>query len=251
MRVVLEKDEQKKLILSAKAKLGSERKLARFLNTSKHSIYDYERGNRTLPYAIFERVVALTGFSPGYATLSDNWGQRKGGLARPVEELAKHLAKVRNKAFENSRKWHARMKRESPREYYATQHERFRKIGGYKFRTKRGHPVRNRLELELADCLFLNGIDYEYEPYMRFGKRTFFPDFKVGNIIIECTAWNGESKARELRGKIAVFKTGGYEATVLVPPNLQDVYKEVREYLVSSPQEVAELCLGSSAIPSK
>ena len=92
------------------------------------------------------------------------------------------------------------MKMENPKKYYMMQYEKFKRIGGYKYRTNNGEKVRNELEKEVANLLKKNKIEYEYEPLIKSDNKYFFPDFLINNkIILECTAWRGEAKAYKLK----------------------------------------------------
>jgi len=251
VRLRLSFNEQNRLLFLARHKLGSDRKLAKFLGTSKASVYDYERVNRTLPESVFDKLADLTGYRPQFQALPENWGRVKGGKSRSKSELAAHLATVHGKALLATRNWHASMKREHLVQYYESQHAKFKAVAGYKFHAKRGHKVRNEFEKRFADCLYENGVDYEYEPRIDCDGRTFFPDFKIGNLLVECTAWRGCDKARKLAVKLAAFEESGYDAVVVVPHELRAFYKSIEPYLVSDFNQVVKLCPGSSAIPPR
>lgn len=56
-----------------------------------------------------------------------------------------------------------------------------------------GHEVDSSWEMDVAFLLQHNNIDYEIEPeYKRSEGRSYFPDFKVGNIVIEVKGWASE-----------------------------------------------------------
>ena len=61
---------------------------------------------------------------------------------------------------------HKEMKKKDPEKYYKGQYEKFKKVGLYKYKTKRGELVRNKLEKDTADILFSLKLNYEYEPYV-------------------------------------------------------------------------------------
>jgi len=67
----------------------------------------------------------------------------------------------------------------------------------------RGEPMFNQLEKDVARILLSANVDYQYEPVLTVGHQTIIPDFKTGNLIIECTKWtNAKVKAMSLKGKI-------------------------------------------------
>jgi len=112
------------------------------------------------------------------------------------------------------------------------QYSKFKKIGGYKYITKRGEKVRNYFEKEVADMLHKLWIGYEYEPLVNIGKRYFSPDFLIDNkVIIECTAWKGENKAYKLKEKIDILKKN-YKVIVIIPKNLYSYYKILNDHLI-------------------
>ena len=67
----------------------------------------------------------------------------------------------------------------------------------------RGERMFNQLEKDVAQILLSANVDYQYEPILKVGHQTIIPDFKTGNLIIECTKWtNTKVKAMSLKGKI-------------------------------------------------
>jgi len=172
-------------------------------------------------------------------TLPDNWKQilggknctekkrRNGTLDNQLKEARKNIPYGKT-----TKAWHERMKREHPDEYHMIQYERFKKIGGYKFTTKKGEKVRNLLEKQTADILFDNNINYEYEKMVKVKNKYFFPDFIIDNkIIIECTAWRGFDKATKLKNKINILKNK-YLIYVLIPKALNNYYKILNNHLI-------------------
>jgi len=122
------------------------------------------------------------------------------------------------------------MKENSPEEYYLLQYSKFKKIGGYKYKTKRGEKVRNNFEKQVADIL--DKLKYEYEPLIKIGKRYFFPDFLINKkIIIECTEWKGEIKAHKLKKKLKYLKKE-YKVFVVIPKDLYRYYKILNKDLI-------------------
>lgn len=180
--------------------------------------------------------------------LPDNWKQVIGGKncaekKKKEGTLYNQLKEARKKIpFGKSAKaWHTRMKRDNPDEYHMIQYERFKKIGGYKFITKKGEKVRNLLEKQTADILFDNKIEYKYEQMINFNKIYFFPDFLIKpNIIVECTAWRGFDKATKLKSKIDCLKSK-YRVFVLIPKALNNYYKILNNHLVLGLDEFVPL----------
>ena len=145
--------------------------------------------------------------------LPDNWKQIIGGKKCVETKKANGTYEKQLKECQQGggheflKSWHANMKKNSPEEYHIIQYERFKKISNYKFKTRNGEIVRNKLEKEVADILKTMNISYKYEPLIRINNNYFFPDFLIKDkIIIECTEWRGFDKAVKLKNKIEFLK---------------------------------------------
>jgi hypothetical protein len=230
---------QEKIIKDAATKAGSERKLAKILKTVRASIYFYKHKNRPISEVVLHRLKEFLELNEIQTEqiilkkLDQNWKQKIGGqncysLKIKSGKFQRNLIKMKKA----SKLMHKRMKKELGKDYFLEQYRRFKMIGGYKLKTKRGELVRNDLEKRIADKLFVHQIDYQYEPCVNAGKSHYFPDFKVGNLVIECTKWRGFDKAPKLRKKIKDFKSAKYEVFVIVPSDLKKFYKSIEPYLI-------------------
>lgn len=231
--------DQKNIINMAIKKAGSERKLAKTLNVVKSAIYYYKHKGRPISRYVLNKLMKFLGLEEVdieqiiQKRLDKNWKQRIGGKAS-------YLKKVRSKTFRKnlikmkkaSSRLHKKLRKELGEKYFLEQYERFKKIGSYKFKTKRGELVRNTLEKKIADTLFQFGINYQYEPCINVNKKYYFPDFKVGNLIVECSMWKGFDKAMKLKKKIKDLQQRGYKVFVITPNNLRKFYKSIEEYLI-------------------
>ena len=133
------------------------------------------------------------------------------------------------------------MKKNNPEEYYILQYNRFKKIGGYKYKTKRGELVRNNFEKSAADILYNLNINYQYEPLVKSNNKYFFPDFLINNkIIVECTMWKGEVKAYKLKDKIK-YLSDNYKVFILIPKDLYSYYRILDNHLVLGLDEFASV----------
>lgn len=76
------------------------------------------------------------------------------------------------------------------------------------YRTLRGEPVRSKSERDIANFLFQNGVDYEYEKETNFGEGVFHPDFYLPefDIYIEHLSFLDDQYVRKTRWKIDQFK---------------------------------------------
>jgi len=243
---MLEKKKQEKLINRAIKKAGTYRSLSKILNIPKATIYNYK--SETIPKERFDLIVNfLKVKNPDkliIKKLSDNWKQILGGknsVKSKIEKgtFEKQIKEARSKNSKRLREWHKSMKRNNPKEYYLIQYSRFKKIGGYKFKTKKGELVRNIFEKQVADQLHKKRIKYKYEPLVNIGKKYFFPDFLINNkTIIECTMWKGESKAYKLKEKIKHLKKK-YQVFVIVPKHLNKYYKILNSHLINELDDVS------------
>jgi|SRR3989344_1355762 len=166
-----------------------------------------------------------------------NWKQVKGGkvgvkIRKEKGIFAKQLKLCHRGSSIHKKLWHKRMKKENPEEYYKSQFDKFKKVGLYKYKTKKGEMVRNSLERDVADILKKFKLNYKYESLVKIGNKGFFPDFVIDNrIIVECTMWRHCDKAIKLKKKIRYLKKE-YEIYVVVPKNLNRYYKILNRYLV-------------------
>ncbi|MGQ9642067.1 MAG: hypothetical protein ACUVUF_08135 [Candidatus Bathycorpusculaceae bacterium] len=94
------------------------------------------------------------------------------------------------------------MEAERPDDYRRIQQEKIKQSLKYKCEYN-GQKYRNLLELNVAKILTENCIKFEYEPLLGCCGKFYFPDFKLENIIKECTFWHDfKQRARELHQKI-------------------------------------------------
>jgi len=231
---------QKEVIEKAIAKAGSYRKLSKLTKIPRSSILEYSKGRSILE----NRFIILLNFLKIkdkekiiLEKLPDNWKQIRGGkklieIKKQKGTFDKEMRKWQKFQAIKLRKWHKFMKQNKPEEYYQIQYSRFKKIAGYKYKTKNGEKVRNSFEKDTADKLYELGIKYDYEPLISIQNHYFFPDFIINkNIIIECTMWKGVENAYKLKNKIDILKKR-YKIYVLIPKNLYSYYKILNSHLI-------------------
>jgi len=249
MFVSMHKGELKKLMVAAIQKAGSERKLAKATGIPSITIYYYKNEMYNISEERFSAIICLLGMPEETANakvkckLPANWGRVKGGKNCLAAKKMKgtwqsNFRKMMRGSSKNLKAWHKKMKKEHPIDYHLDQYRRFKKIGGYKYTTRRGEKVRNILEKKVADLLYEDGFAYEYEPLVKGLKNYYFPDFKIGPLIIECTMWRGEEKAYKLLHKIRDLEKAGFEVIVVVPPELRRFYKALDTYLTTDFSEL-------------
>lgn len=232
---------QETILRKAIKKSGSYRALAKNLSMPLSTISRYVKG-AVMPKENFNSIMRFLDIKNKEdlinETFADNFRQIIAGKKCVLnkkkkgtfEKDMKHIRKFSSKKL---KKWHKFMKKNKPKEYYSLQYSRFKKIGGYKYKTKKGERVRNAFEKRTADILTNLGIDYEYEPLVKVGNKYFFPDFLIKKrIIIECTAWRGETKAYQLKEKLNHLQRE-YQVFVVIPKALYRYYKILNKNLIT------------------
>jgi len=252
--VKFKKGKQKEFILKALKIASSERKLEKLTGIPKSSIYEYKNEHWNMPLVRVKKLTKLISkeFSDILGDveklLPSNWGRKKGGKKRINLSKSKgEFEKVKQNLRIALKNWHTRMRLNQTEKYYKMQYEKFKIMRLYKFKTLRGEIVRNQLEMRVANILFRNGIDYEYEPFILIEGHRYFPDFKIKDVIIECTAWDKEDKALELNEKINNYKKAGFRIFCVIPPKLKRLYKVINNFIIRA-EDLPEIisCPGSS-----
>lgn len=239
MFVKLKEGKQGELIKESIKRAGSYRKLAKLINIPRSSLAGYIKKSliHEDKLALILKFLEIKDKNNLIIDrFPDNWKQIKGG--KKCVELKKkkgtfeiEMKKWQKLQAKKLKRWHKLMKKEKPEEYYRLQYSRFKKIGGYKFITKRGENVRNTLERDVANILHSLNINYEYEPLINIKNKYFFPDFVIDNkIVIECTMWKGAQKAHKLRDKINILNKK-YKVFVVIPKSLYRYYETLDNHL--------------------
>ncbi len=141
------------------------------------------------------------------------------------------------------------MKKEHAEEYSKIQYERIKQSLKYKHEFN-GQKYRNVLELEVAKILAKQSRTFEYEHQLKCGNRFYFPDFILGEIVIECTFWyDVEQKAKELSQKITDYHKLNLKTIVVTTDNYLEKYSELLANLnvtVITPNQLTEVLDGKS-----
>ena len=141
--------------------------------------------------------------------------QRKHGFLDPQYEKQNLSWKSAGGKI-GTRRWHAMMKNDKPKEYHQIQYDRIKQSLKYKHEYQ-GRKYRNLLELEVAKVLTEKGVEFEYERLLKCEDRFYFPDFVFSEIIAECTFWHDvEQKARELQRKIGDYQKLDFKTVLIV-----------------------------------
>lgn len=250
MKYVFKQGEQRNLILEAVKKAGSERKLSRVTGISTGALYRYKFEKAYIPHVRLNKILRLLGKNFGdiresvKEKLSDSWGQKKGGLLlikkkKSEGTFEETIEKLKQLSSERMKQWHAKIRAEDPLKYHTTQYDRFKKIGGYSVFCG-NIKVRNQLEAQIANFLNLQNVKFEYEPCLLLNGKAYFPDFKIGNLIIEATFWSRPKKDKidYLKTKVKAYKSSGYNILFFVPDSHRNFYKQIGSTLVSNLQDL-------------
>lgn len=261
MRIKFKGGKQKWLIDQAVLKAGSERKLKKILGIPNQTINFYRREFINLPENRLNLMLNFLNLDKEKikdfieVELDDNWGREKGGYnlikkykkSKYYEDYLIYLRKRGRKIFINL---HKKWKKKDSEAYYKMQYERFKKVGKYKYKTNRGEIVRNKLEKDTADFLDSLELKYNYEPYVKVNNSVYFPDFMIGNLIIECTAWRGYLKIKNIKRKIKDFEKEGFNIIFVIPLEVKKFYKAFDDKIITNlydasvAQTVRELSVG-------
>lgn len=255
MRIKFKKGFQSRVIATAIKQCGSEKRVVDLTRISKGALYRYKKEEAHISHERLITLLPLTGFVLSdiskniLSHLPENWGQKLGGK-RAVEKkkdagtFQESLNVLKQASSKRMTEWHREMKSKYPRDYHIWQYERFKKIGGgYKYKLKNNLPVRNRHEKQVGDFLINHQLLFEYEPLLRIGGKTFFPDFKIGNILLEVTAWSHPhtEKKRKLKEKIDAYNQAGFIPYLILPEKLGNFYKEINCALIFQTKKLKEI----------
>lgn len=139
-------------------------------------------------------VVAKTFHAVAYQIIGDVEGSKPplaahandaSGLKTTVRQIINDLAERSNDVSGLLLEWFAYFFEPSASEWdFQTHAEYTDYIKRFELRALRGEKVKSFAELEIANWLYLNGIDYEYEPIYEHqvgepGRRQYTPDFRL------------------------------------------------------------------------
>ncbi len=246
MKLVFKRGKQRKLINEVINKIGSERKVSRLTGISTGAIYRYKTETALIAGNKLNKLLTLisktkTDFKESILTQkSETWGQKKGGLLLVKKKKAlgtfdDTIFRLKKLSSERMKAWHLRTREQNPVKYYTLQYERFKKVGKYSSFCG-SLKVRNALEAKVASFLASEEIKFEYESCLILGKKAYFPDFKIGNLLIEATFWSHPSihKISYLTAKVNNYKAAGYNVIFFVPASHRNFYKQIGSTLISN-----------------
>lgn len=194
---------------------------AKILNASKKSFsfrafQHWYKGERSPTLEIVRTICDLSNldFSRlGIQVREEAWGQTKGGKMRIKLygcNLNKHNRILGGKAAQralisklgaNYEQFMRKISSKGGINSVRSKKNLMRKTIGPK-----GERMFNQLEKDVAHILLSANVTYQYEPILTVDHQIIIPDFKIENLIIECTKWtNAKVKAMSLKEKIKVL----------------------------------------------
>jgi len=264
MRCVFVKGKQRELLLFVRnlLKIGW-REIAHKLNIGYTTLRDWRDEKYSMRYEAFQKLVQMCpqckDFRGFIAYLKeDDWGRQLGGISAKKRKLGFFNPKYakQRQLWRSSggkiglRKWHDEMKANKPDEYRRIQQQKLKHSLKYKYEYN-GQKYRNLLELNVAKILTENCIRFEYEPMLNCDGKFYFPDFRIDNVIIECTFWHDiKQRATELRRKISDYQKLQIRDIIIVtlPKHKSKYYKLLgsSKVMVITPETLRNMSGGSN-----
>ena len=257
------KGKQRELLLSTKEKLGLPwRGLASTLGIGYTTLRECRDEKWSMQMDVFNKIIDACPEQKNFEKFiierkEDVWGQKLGGFRTKQRKhgFFNPLYKEQSVSWKSaggrigSRKWHVRMKNERPLEYHKIQYERIKKSLKYKCEFN-GQKYRNNLEVEIARFLTENHIEFEYERLLNCDNKVYFPDFIIGELVVECTFWNDvDQRAKELSEKIENYNKLKLETVVVTTQRYIEKYSALLAHLnvrVITPDKLTEVLDGKS-----
>ena len=212
-RAVFVKGKQKEFLTRAKELSGlSWERFSSDIGVSSYNVLrtTYLNERNTLPIIVLDKVAHFlkdTTWSNHIVGLRHaHWGQSKGGSV-------------------SLKKWHATM-RKRPKLYHDLQSRRFLRARSYNYETSDGYEVRSLHELLVAENLIANGVSHWYEPALRCGNHTLFPDFLAktvfGKVLVEVSGFRSPQTWIRLSKKLRLYMSCKAADRILVVHLEQD-----------------------------
>lgn len=218
-RLLFKKGKQREFLELASKNIGSLRKLAKFLNLGWGNFWYYLDERITLPYKLFKKIILLGDIKEEIIlnlwvekVLPQNWGRIKGGI--------KTGQKLRTDT-KFQRKWKRIRKIAGKKiriKYINNWDIGFRKIGKRNVIGPKSEKMFNEGERKIAQWLLNRGINYEYEKLIKLNNNFYFPDFLVGDIIIERCGFTWKNYIPRLKQKIEDYANYWNGKIIMVCP---------------------------------
>ncbi|MGO7219354.1 UvrD-helicase domain-containing protein [Rhizobium ruizarguesonis] len=136
---------------------------------------------RTFHALAYEIIGAVEGSKPALADHATD----DVAFTNTIKEILKDLVRARPEVSKAVIKWFAHFLVEPKTEWdFKTKHEYYAHMEKHDLRTLQGEKVKSYEELQIANWLYENGVEYEYEPLYEHkvsegGRRDYCPDFRL------------------------------------------------------------------------
>lgn len=225
-RLKFKKGEQSKFLRLAAKSVGSLRKLAKLLGLKWGTFWYYLNEQITLPYTWLEKLLPFTNLKEEYIIsecvekiLPFNWGAVIGGTKTSKINMARLRAdpKFKELWIRHCKKAGAAIKNGFIKNWDIG----FRKAGRRNVIGPKGENMFNEAEKNIALWLIKHNKSYEYERLIKINGKFYFPDFIVGNVIIERCGLCTEKYLKLLKRKFYDYRNyWNGRIIVICPKNL-------------------------------
>ncbi|TAZ22108.1 helicase IV [Rhizobium ruizarguesonis] len=136
---------------------------------------------RTFHALAYDIIGAVEGSKPALADHATD----DVAFTNAIKEILKDLVHARPEVSKAIIKWFAHFMVEPKTEWdFKTKHEYYTHMEKHDLRTLQGEKVKSFEELQIANWLYENGVEYEYEPLYEHkvsdnGRRDYCPDFRL------------------------------------------------------------------------
>ncbi|WP_260688473.1 UvrD-helicase domain-containing protein [Rhizobium leguminosarum] len=136
---------------------------------------------RTFHALAYDIIGAVEGSKPALADHATD----DVAFTNTIKEILKDLVRARPEVSKAIIKWFAHFLVEPKTEWdFKTKHEYYAHMEKHDLRTLQGEKVKSYEELQIANWLYENGVEYEYEPIYEHkvsdgGRRDYCPDFRL------------------------------------------------------------------------
>lgn len=232
MRLVFKEDYQRLLLTQYKQKGNySWRQLSSIFEVDWKTLRWWRDEKGTLPKRVFEKIVKDFPEISSYKKYikeerEDYWWKNK------VSKLGGEATKKKIASDDAFRKkWIEKCKKGGLKAvaygFIRNWDVGFRKIGKRKTIGPKGERMFNNKERSIAIFLMQNDFEYVYEPLINLNSHSYFPDFLVGNTIIErCGLWS-EKYLKNIKQKCKDYLKWDGMIILATPKKMMKKMKEI------------------------
>lgn len=172
-----------------------------------------------------------------------DWGKVKGSMK------ANRIIKKKLENPEYRRKWfrkYIKLRRLMKGKMINNWELGFRNVGRRRIIGPNGEKMFNLGEKRIGDFLMSKGLEYVYEPELKFGGKVYFPDFVSGNLLIERFGMSKPFYLKRSKEKIRTYLKFWYgKIAVIVPKRYLKLYRQKlpkHNKLLLIPEEILTAC---------